>query len=134
MNFIKLFETFINPESMNTAPNHVPINPNPAMENGKNYGDEKFTFEFFDRDRKMIRMGTLYQLNDREIKAGQLFIVPPTIDGRSRMGCLEGRPESIGYMLPIALYAKGNHGSQNHVSTQKGYGSWIRDRCFIEIE
>jgi hypothetical protein len=71
--------------------------------------------------------------DDKPISIGQLFIVPPIVSTRPTngiAGCCEGRHDSIGYKLPIALECKSV--SDTHINS-KGYGSWIKDACYIEV-
>jgi hypothetical protein len=94
---------------------------------------ETFEFEYFDRQRNTVCIGTFVQLNNHPIKKGQLFIVPPftRYDKVKCPGCAEAR-ENAGHGLPIALYCKGT--SDTHVSTENRYGSWAKDLCYIEVD
>lgn len=89
-------------------------------------------FEFYDRERKIVRVGTFRPVSDiAELEKGQLFIVPPDHSRHNgKEGCCEGRTDVVGYRLPIALYVKSI--TSTHVNTTKGYGSWFYDCCYIE--
>ncbi len=95
------------------------------------------TFEYYDREKNVVCIGTFTVVEEcTPLTVDQLFIVPPDTDKGRRSdgiaGCCEGREKVSGYGLPIALKVKSVSGF--HVNSQRGYGSWIMHRCYVEVQ
>lgn len=90
-------------------------------------------FQYYDRKRDVVCIGTFIQVTDNTVlEKGQIFIVPLDVTGNNgKAGCIEGRPNVSGYELPIVLYVNGITDSHVHA---KNHGSWMKHRCYIEIE
>lgn len=90
------------------------------------------TIEYYDRKNDYHGIGTFIRINDNNIKKGQTFIVPPSnIPQVKYIGCLEGRSSHPAYLKPLLLVCMGT--TDTHIISE-GYGSFIRDICFMEYD